>query len=793
MQVFCVCVFLVLAVLAVFGQASHFEFVGCDDDLYVYENSKVMSGLSVPGIAWALTHVMCNFYHPLTMISLMLDYQLHGLQAGGYHITNVLIHAASSVLLFLVWRQMTGALWRSAFVAAVFAVHPLRAESVAWVAERKDVLGAFFFMLTLGAYVRYVRKPCSVGRYLTVVAFYVMALLSKPTSVTLPFVLLLLDYWPLGRTNYELGIMNYEGGGAATRGVSIWALVKEKIPLLLLAMVACVAAYYAEGKAVVPTAQVSTPMRIGTVFISYAVYLRQMVWPARLALFYSYPEPGRLLWYAVPAFLFLAGISAWVLAQWRRLPWLVVGWSWYLGMMVPMIGIVAVCPSPHGDRNTYLPQIGLVVMVTWAVAEWSAGWKRRRLVLGGLIIAVTGVLTALGHHQASYWRNNEALWTRAVACSPENANARNNLGSVLARAGRFEDAIVQYKKALAIDPGFADAYDNLAAALVQVGRPKEAIDLYRHLLQIDPDYAKARSKLGGLLMETGNKEEAIAEYRKVIEIKPEDAEAHLNLGNALATEGQVEEGMAQYRQALAFNPNNAYACYGLGVASGAKEDWGGAIVQLRKALEIKPDFAEARRSLGKALLRQGDFDGALACLRHGANATAGSAAGWSELGDGFLRENNLEEAIACYRQELKTNPRSAEACANLGLACFQKGAAKEAVDAWQQSLSIKPEQPNVENNLAWVLATSVDGSLRNGAKAVVLAEGANQTSGGSNEFVLHTLAAAYAETGRYGEALTTSRRARELAAAQKNDDLSAKLEKEIKLYQAGTPMRDVPQ
>ena len=681
----CVCVFLVLAVLAVFGQTAGFGFVNYDDNLYVFENPKLATGLSLDGIVRAFTHVECSLYHPLTMISLRLDYQLHGLQAGGYHLTNVLIHTASVILLFLILRQMTGALWRSAFVAAVFAIHPLRVESVAWVAERKDVLAAFFFMLTVGAYVRYVQSPHSRARYLLVAVFFVLSLLCKPTAVTLPFVLLLLDYWPLGRMK---GMQKEESGKQRDLGVPFLSLVKEKIPLMALAAAACVVTCLAARKEVMNATHISMPVRLENGFISYVVYLRQMVWPGGLAAFYPCPDESPPLWEIGLAFILLAVISGGVLAYGRKRPWLLTGWFWYLGMLVPLIGIVSVGDFAHADRNTYLPQIGLYVLLTWMAAEGCMKWKQRRLVLGGLMMTVVGALMFCAHAQTLCWMDSESLWTRALACTSGNYLAHNNLGNALYRDGRRDEAIAEYRKAL----------------------------------DIKPDYAEALNNLGVVLFAKGDLEAAIAQYRKALDIKPDYAEAIHNLGSALATKG----------------------------------DYGAAIEQYRKALEIKPDYAEARNNLGNALLLNGD----------------------------------LEEAIAQYRNTLKINPRSADAYGQLGQAFLQKGQTQEAIKAWQESLEIKPEQVNVQKNLAWVLATTPDASLRNGAKALALAEKASQSSGGGNPMILRILAAAYAETGNYGQAADTARRALELAAAQKNDALAAALQKEVRLYETKTPVRD---
>jgi len=718
-----VCLILVGIIWVVFGQTAHFGFVNCDDDVYVYDNAKVTGGLTLPGVAWVFTHAACNFYHPLTMISLMLDYQLHQLNAGGYHLTNVLIHAASAVLLFLILRRMTGALWRSAFVAAVFAIHPLRVESVAWVTERKDVLGAFFFMLTLGAYVRYVRDPNSLGRYLMVALFFAVGLLCKPTAVALPFLLLLLDYWPLHRfaapmpTRATAPPMEQPGCcfGIPRR------LILEKVPLLALAALASVGTYFAEGEAVTSMAPVPMPARIANVLVSYVVYLRQMVWPAGLTVFYP-PVNHYPLWEPALAFLLLGVISGGVLAFWRKRPWLLVGWGWYLGMLVPVIGIIPVTPNAHPDRNTYLPQIGLYVLLAWAAADWSAGWKHRRAVLGGLMAVVIGALMACAHNQTSHWRNNETLWRYALACNSKNGLATYNLATALHDLGRLNESITYYQKTLEINPNDVPAQCDLGNALMEQGQTTEAIACFHKVLEIQPNYPEALYNLGNALVKYGNLKEAITQYRKALEISPDHAHAHYNLGNALAQEGDLEEAIAQYT----------------------------------KALEIHPEYLEAHYNLGNA----------------------------------FFKSGRLNEAIAQYKKVLELQPAYGGAFNNLGTAYTQLGRVSEAMGAYRKALDLQPENTDALNNLAWALATCPQAALRDGAAALALAKKAGQLTGEKNPLLLRTLAAAYAETGSYGMAAVTARRALDLAVEQKNDALAAALQKEIKLYQAGAPVRD---
>jgi tetratricopeptide (TPR) repeat protein len=774
LPVVCVCVFLALAVLAVFGQTGRFEFVNYDDPENVYENPVVQKGLSAHAVGWAFTHTQLANWIPLTTLSHILDCQLFGLNAGGHHLVNVFWHAASAVLLFLVLRRMTGGLWRSAFVAAVFAVHPLRAESVAWVSERKDVLSAFFFMLTIGAYVGYVEKQKAETRkqkfyYALAVVFFALGLMAKSMVATLPFVLLLLDYWPLGRMrgmkNSEIRTQNGEskerkadGGEEGGEGVPFWGLVREKIPLFALGAAACAAAALAPGLVVTKHIH-GLPLleRIGNALVSYVVYLRQMVFPARLAIPYPLVPNGQPPWKVCLAFAALAAISAAVVACRKKRPWLLTGWLWYVGMLAPVIGIVQISSdAAHADRYTYLPGIGLVVAATWALADWGAGWKYRRGIFGVLMVAVIGALLVFACIQASYWKKGETLWNRALECTTGNSTAHNNLGVCYDHEGKLEDAIAQYKLAVGIKPDYWDAHFNMGVVLVK------------------------KSDTDG----------AIAEYQKAVEINPDYMEAHLGLGNALALKGEVAEAIAQYQQALAIAPDDADARYNLGnalVQHGKVDD---AVAQYRKALEIKPDYLQARSNLGNALKLQGDLEGAIAEYRKVLDLNPAYEKARDNLAFTLLSKGDVEGAIVCYQQGIKINPRSADAWANLGLAFFKEGQTREAVDAWQKALKIKPDQLYVLNNLAWLLATTPDSALRDGAKAVALAKEAGQLGGDANPMIQHTLAAAYAETGNYGLAAATAQRGLELAVEQKNDKLAATLQKEIQLYQAGKPARE---
>ncbi|MGD1085937.1 MAG: tetratricopeptide repeat protein [Verrucomicrobiota bacterium] len=794
-----VCVFLVLAVLAVFGQTSDFQFVNYDDPQYVYENPVVEQGLSAKGVGFAFTHKQVANWIPLTTLSHELDCQLFGLRAGRHHLVNVLLHAANAVLLFLVLRRMTGSLWRCAFVAALFAVHPLRAESVAWVSERKDVLSGFFFLLAIGAYARQARKPSRAGN-VAVMLLFVLGLMAKSMVATLPFVLLLLDYWPLGRmrgkenaSSFAKATEDRESGEEKSAGVPFWGLVREKIPLFAIAAAFSLVAAMVPGL-VVKDHRMAFLERLGNALVSYVVYLRQMVFPAGLFNLYPYAPNGEPMWKVGAAFVALAGITAAVLLRRKKNPCLLMGWLWYLGMLVPVIGIIPIsADAAHADRYTYLPGIGLAVAGTWALADWSAGWKHRRVILGGLMAGVVGILALWGHSQTSYWQDTQTLWLRALECDPNNSTGLDEMGFAFFQKGDFDKAIAQYQMALKIKPDFARALGNLGAALLAKGDLAGAIAQSGKALELDPDYADAHMNLGVALAKSGRPQEAIAQYRKALELKPGAEEAHVDLGLTLLSLGRVEAAIAEFRRALEIRPNFDQALCDLGNAFLVKPDLAQAIGQYQKALEINPNYLEARRNLGRALLRKGDFDAALACFEKIEKNTAASAdpmGKWWTLGNDLLKEKNLEEAIVCYRQVLKINAGSASLWANLGLASFQNGEIKQAIDAWQQALQINPDQIAVQNSLAWALATTAEASLRDGAKAVALAERANQLSRDGNPAVLRTLAAAYAEMGRYGDATAAARRALDLATRAENDTLTAALQKEIKLYEVGAPVRE---
>jgi tetratricopeptide (TPR) repeat protein len=785
-----VCIFLAVITLAVFGQTVRYEFVNYDDDFYVYDNSAVKSGLTLKSISWAFTFRYPYYWQPLGLLSHILDCQLYGLAPAGHHLTNVLLHATAAVLLFLVLRQMTGALWRSAFVAAVFAIHPLRVESVAWVSERKDMLHGVFFMLTIGAYVRYARRPWSLARYLAVVLLFVFGLMSKPTLMTLPFVLLLLDYWPLKRF-VPLATPGDVSGTKSTGWRSyrpvVIRMIVEKLPLFMLSAASCMQAAIGNSPAFGGNKSLSIILRISNAMVSYVAYIWQMICPVKLAVLYPLPVEGLPLGEVIGAVILLVFISTALFLLRQRHPCYLVGWLWYLGMLVPTIGFIQAGAQARADRYTYLPQIGLYLLLTWAAADLCAGWRHRRVMLGGCSTIILISLIFCARAQTSYWRNSESLWTHTLACTSDNFVGDNNLGEVLLKKGSVNEAIAQFQKALQIEPDFAEARNNLGNALLRKGSLDEAIAHYQRALQIKPDYAEARNNLGNALLQKGKVDEAIAYYQRALQIKPDSAEAHNNLGEALLKKGNVDEAISHYQRALQIKPDNVEAQYNLGNALLQKGSVDEAIAHYQRALQIKPDCVEASYNLGNVLLQKGKVDEAISHYQRALETDANFAEAHNNLGNALFQRGKVDEAIAHFQKALQIKPDYAEASYNLGEALLKKGSVGEAISHYQRALQIKPDYAAARNNLAWVLATCPQASLRNGNKAVELAQRANQLTGDGNPVVLHTLAAAYAEAGRFPEAVEAAQRALQLAEMQSNPALADAIRSQLKLYQAGIP------
>ena len=596
-------VYLALTVVtfAVFWQVNRFDFINFDDPVYVTENSYIQSGITLAGIRWALSTTHAEFWHPLTWLSLMLDYQLVGLNAGGYHITNLILHILSALLLFWLFNRMTGAIWKSAFVAAFFAVHPLHVESVAWIAERKDVLSAFFWMLTLCLYVYYTEKPV-IKRYLPVVSCFVLALLSKPMVVTLPVIMILLDYWPLKR--FEFREVNFV----------LWQL-KEKMPFFILSAFFSIITLFAQYNSLADIFPLSS--RIANASISFVIYLEKTFWPRDLAVFYPFPAQIPL-WQVSGAVLLIIVISAAVIVMAKRLPYLFVGWLWYAITLLPVIGIIQVGDFAMADRYTYLPLIGIAVGLAWGIPFLMTSTVIKKIFLFPTAISVLIILSILTTQQCGYWKNSITIFNHALQVTINNALAHNNIAPPLVEEGEISKAIDHYDKAIGINPNYSDAYSNRGNAYARLGQYQRAIEDYDKAIRLKHDFAVAYYNMGTIKIKIGLYQEAIDDFSKAIRLKPDNAGFFYNRGIAYFKLGMYRSAVDDFNEAIHLKPDYTDAYNNRGGAYFKLDRYQKAIDDFNETIRLKPDNANAYNNLARLLLKQnhkesGCYDAKQAC------------------------------------------------------------------------------------------------------------------------------------------------------------------------------------
>ena len=576
-----ICLLLVLSTFAIYFRVCSYEFVNYDDDIYVTANAQVQKGLTLKNMAWAFSTTEIANWHPVTWISHMLDVQLWGLDSGRHHLVNLLFHIANTLLLFLTLNRMTGALWRSAFVAALFAMHPLNVESVAWVAERKNVLSTFFWILTMWSYSRYVEKPAA-GRYLAMLFLFMLGLMTKPMLVTLPFVLLLLDYWPLNRLQFEAALTSRHfnihadsqttGTGdllqsdvssvppAASGNPSILSLIREKIPLFVLAAVSCWVSFLAQQSSGAVRSMEAIPLasRAANALVSYVAYMGKMIFPFKLAVFYPYPAeiPGWKIAGAATVLILFFGL-AWKVRM--RHPYVLVGWLWYMGTLVPVIGFVQLGAQAMADRYAYVPLVGLFIASIWGVAEIIKNHPNLKKMIPVAAISVVGFFSLMTWMQAGYWKNSVELFQHALDVCPGNYLAHNNLGNAWAGLGQNDAAHNHYAQALQIYPDYADAHYNTGRILAARGQLDEAIDHYQAAIKSNPGLKKAYYNLGTVWAQKGQDAEAIRHFSTALKLDPDYAEAHNNIGVVLIRQGKIDEAAAHFQKAVNLKANDVAA------------------------------------------------------------------------------------------------------------------------------------------------------------------------------------------------------------------------------------------
>ncbi len=578
------CLVLCLATVTVYWQTSQHGFVAYDDDQYVYENPRVEAGLTASGLAWAWTTFFYANWHPLTWMSLMLDHELFGGNAGAFHLVNVALHMAGTVLLFLALAGMTRQPWRSAVVAGIFALHPLHVESVAWISERKDVLSTALAMLALLLYVPYTRRPGTL-RYLWVALVFALSLTAKPMLVTFPFILLLVDFWPLQRIRWPLS----------------WSALKplllEKVPLLAMAAVSSVLTFIAQHSygAVVALGSFPLPARLANASIAYATYLVKTFWPFDLAVLYPGEPPGTGT--ALIAAAVLLAVTAAAFATIRRRPYFVVGWLWYLGTLVPVIGLVQVGVQSTADRYTYLPLVGLSIALVWGLADAVASRPVLRQGAAALAGASLALLAIEAHAQAAYWRDSRTLFEHTVEVTKGNYIILNNLGVTLAADGRHDEAMADYRQAISINAGYAEARANLGHELLRTGKLDEAYDMLVEALRLKPDAAEAQGDLGVLLAARGNFQEGRQHLQESLRLAPANAEMQSDLCYVLQRLGQFDDALVHCAEALRLRPGLVDGHFNRATALAEEGKNSEAEAEFSRVLAIDPNHADARAAL----------------------------------------------------------------------------------------------------------------------------------------------------------------------------------------------------
>jgi tetratricopeptide (TPR) repeat protein len=682
---------LVAVNLFIYYQARHFEFTGWDDPLYVTQNSEVSDGLSWQGVHWAFTTGHAANWHPLTWLSLMLDVQVFGVSPGPIHFMNVLFHIVNSLLLFWILYRMTLAPGLSAFVAGLFAAHPLHVESVAWVAERKDVLSTCLLLLTLWVYLLYVRRTGS-KRYLLILLLFALALMAKPMVITLPVLLLLLDFWPLGRASLRPG----QG--------RIWLqLIREKLPLALMALMASIVTLVVQrhGGAMASSEVFPFGARISNACVSYAMYLIKMIWPSGLSAFYPFHTwPA---WAVICSILGAIGVSYLAIRNAERHPYFIAGWSWYLVTLVPVIGLIQVGDQARADRYTYVPLIGIFIAIAWsasAITHYSGIFKKAAPVVG---CAIVGILALPAASQAGYWKNSLVLWQHALETTTGNVHANVNYGSALMDEGAVSGAIAHYNEALRIDPNFAEAHNALGAALLEQNRVLEAGRHIEQALRIKPDFADAQGNMGIVLMRQGRGEEAVSYFKRALAAKPDDAKLHQDFGLALAEMGKLDEAIGNFSEACRIRPDFAEPRIQLGNIFLMQGDADKAISYYKEALRIKPDSADAHTNLGVGLMDQGHLQEAALECKEALRLNSESPEAHLCLGNVFARTGRESEAIDQYEQAIRIKPAYAEAHNNLATLLINNMRDKEALVHLNEALKVKPDYVEALNNLAIAL------------------------------------------------------------------------------------------
>jgi tetratricopeptide (TPR) repeat protein len=693
-----ICLILAATTLVAYWPITHAQFINYDDNVYVTENPEVQAGLSWASVKWAFTtRHACN-WHPLTWLSHILDAQLFGKAAAGAHLENLVFHCGNAVLLFLLLCEATNRRWPSAVVAGLFALHPLHVESVAWVAERKDVLSTFFGFLTLWTYIKYLRNEAQTAGpvknsghpfvwYGLSVVLFALGLMSKPMLVTLPFVMLLLDVWPLGRVT---------GARKESTARRFLRLLGEKSPFFLLSLAGCLVTTWAQKDAIQPLEHLAFPDRVANAFVAYARYVYKTVWPAELALPYLHPGhwPPEEVWVLV---LLVGVVSGFAALFARKFPFVFTGWFWFVGTLVPVIGLIQVGTQAMADRYTYLPVIGLFIAVTWAAANACMRWRFPTAIPACASILVLAACGAATWMQARYWHDSETLFRHSAAVTKDNFIAIENVGGVLFERGRLDEALELYRQAYAINPRYAEAANSIGAVLATKGND-EAIEWFRKALELQPTHADALVNLGNALAKNGEAAESLKYFQASLNVKPDNYEARNNFGNALAKLGRFDEAIVEYQVALKSKPDAPLIHKNLGEMFAAKRRFDDSINEYRQVLAFTNDPA-AHYAIALTFAVQAKWDEAIQHFSETLRFAPTNAQAEYNLGYALRLQGRLVEAVAHLRQATHLQPQFPLAHYNLGCVLEAQGRREDAMLELQEALRQEPNYPEATEKL----------------------------------------------------------------------------------------------
>jgi protein O-mannosyl-transferase len=801
-----ICVVLTVVTGCLYWCVHTHAFIQLDDPDYVTSNPYVRTGLTPAGIQWAFTQSHSSNWHPLTWITHMLDCQLFGLNnPGGHHLVNVGLHIANTLLLFLLLQRLTGKRWPSAFVAALFALHPLHVESVAWVAERKDVLSTFFFLLTLFAYAAYAARKENRGLkmagassfilhppssttprpalwYVLALLLFALGLMSKPMLVTLPCVLLLLDYWPLRRFGFSTL--------PALRS-TLRPLLLEKLPFFALSAVSCVITIWAQaaGRSIASADEVPLSFRVTNALSAYLQYVEKMLWPAKLAIFYPFPAQVHLN-ATLLAVVFVVAVTILALWQARERPYLLVGWLWYLGTLIPVIGLLQVGAQAVADRYTYIPLIGLFLAIALGIAELATRWRPLQLLLWPCALALLAACSFQTSRQLTAWKDNDTLFVHAAKITPGNYLALAVLGDIRIREGKNAEAVEYLSQAIEFGPHYVPSRFRLAVALDGLGRTEEALTNYQMALQMDPLNGEPRNAYGVSLMEHGKLGEAEVQLREAHRLKPDDTLVWLNLVLLLRREGKLGDALHECEAMLQLDPTSerSHLLYGETLRLVGRFEEG--YQQYAAALRLNPKSASAHVGLGLALIDKGNFTGASAQFEALLKDEPQNPQALDGLGYALAMQRRFDEAKAKFLEAQRLDPKYAQGYFHYAMCLSARNDVKEAVAQYRKALNLNPKMPLALNNLAWLLASDPDPNNRNGKEAVELSEEACKLVNYEQPFYMGTLAAAYAEAGRFADAVNMAERARDLARSRGVEIVAQRNEELLKLYRAGQPYHE---